>query len=340
MITENLSTLKINKLSQAQYERELAAGNIDPNALYLTPDEEVDFSGYATKEDLETKADSDHSHSDYETKNDAEAKLKEANSYTDDAVAEKVSYVAQTLAEEQKAQARANIGAGVPQVQADYAQNDVIAPDYIKNRLAWTEGSLEVLLSTTLDIMEDYRQDYNYCNIDIPNLIEGETYIVCWDDDEYSCLCYRINLNGDDHLVLGNANICDSNKNTTGEPFFIVEEYPVNDIVHVLYTLLDGVVTLDIYKPIEVIHKIDEKYIPDTIARVADVNVQLEQKQPVGDYALKSDVKVTSVNGQTGDVTIDKLPAVTTSDSGKFLRVSADGTWVAETIPHIEEVAF
>lgn len=38
MRTENLSTLKINKLTQAQYDRELEAGRIDPNALYLTPD--------------------------------------------------------------------------------------------------------------------------------------------------------------------------------------------------------------------------------------------------------------------------------------------------------------
>ena len=40
MITENLSTLKIHKLTQAQYDRELEAGNIDPTALYLTPDED------------------------------------------------------------------------------------------------------------------------------------------------------------------------------------------------------------------------------------------------------------------------------------------------------------
>lgn len=52
MNTENLSTLKIHKLTQAQYERELAAGKIDPNALYLTPDEEVDLSGYATKSEV------------------------------------------------------------------------------------------------------------------------------------------------------------------------------------------------------------------------------------------------------------------------------------------------
>lgn len=40
MKTDNLSTLKIHKLTQAQYERELAAGRIDENALYLTPDTE------------------------------------------------------------------------------------------------------------------------------------------------------------------------------------------------------------------------------------------------------------------------------------------------------------
>lgn len=50
MIIENVSTLKIHKLTQEQYNRELAAGNIDESALYLTPDEELDLSGYATKE--------------------------------------------------------------------------------------------------------------------------------------------------------------------------------------------------------------------------------------------------------------------------------------------------
>lgn len=42
MITEKLSTLKIHKLSKRQYERELAAGHIDENALYLTPDDSID----------------------------------------------------------------------------------------------------------------------------------------------------------------------------------------------------------------------------------------------------------------------------------------------------------
>ena len=37
MTTENLSTLKIHSLTQEQYERALAAGQIDETAIYLTP---------------------------------------------------------------------------------------------------------------------------------------------------------------------------------------------------------------------------------------------------------------------------------------------------------------
>ncbi len=55
MITNNLSTLKIHKLSQAQYDREKAAGNLDQTALYLTPDENQDLSMYATKEEVNKK---------------------------------------------------------------------------------------------------------------------------------------------------------------------------------------------------------------------------------------------------------------------------------------------
>ena len=47
---------------------------------------------------------------------------------------EVISYLPQDLTEEQKAQVRENIGAGEPQIQADWNQNDETAPDYIKNR--------------------------------------------------------------------------------------------------------------------------------------------------------------------------------------------------------------
>ncbi len=52
MITENLSTLKIHKLTQEQYEREIANGNIDGSALYLTPDEEKTLTEYFAEESM------------------------------------------------------------------------------------------------------------------------------------------------------------------------------------------------------------------------------------------------------------------------------------------------
>lgn len=44
MIVNDLSTLKIHQLSQAQYDRELEAGNLDDNAIYLTPDDGVEIA--------------------------------------------------------------------------------------------------------------------------------------------------------------------------------------------------------------------------------------------------------------------------------------------------------
>ena len=48
MNTTNLTTLKIHKLSKAQYDRELAAGTLEPNSLYLTP-EVPEIPGDATE---------------------------------------------------------------------------------------------------------------------------------------------------------------------------------------------------------------------------------------------------------------------------------------------------
>lgn len=74
MITRNISALKIHKLTQAQYDRELAAGNIDEDALYLTPDEARDLSMYLMKDEAELE---------YESKEAALEKLQEAKEYVE-----------------------------------------------------------------------------------------------------------------------------------------------------------------------------------------------------------------------------------------------------------------
>lgn len=107
-VTAILPTFKIHKISQEEYEQELANGTLEDNALYLTPDEEVDLSGYATIEQLNEKSNTEHNHDDmyyteveidsllngksdithnhdnaYDTKGSADGALIEAKSYAD-----------------------------------------------------------------------------------------------------------------------------------------------------------------------------------------------------------------------------------------------------------------
>ena len=49
---QDILNLNIHKLTQDQYDEAFAAGKIDPNAIYLTPEEVVDLSGYATTDEL------------------------------------------------------------------------------------------------------------------------------------------------------------------------------------------------------------------------------------------------------------------------------------------------
>lgn len=58
MIIENLTTLKINQLTQAQYDAALAAGTINENELYATPDDnELDTTTFLRVSDVGSAVD-------------------------------------------------------------------------------------------------------------------------------------------------------------------------------------------------------------------------------------------------------------------------------------------
>lgn len=58
MIKDTLSTLKINKLTQAQYDAALAAGTIQNNELYMTPDDnELDTTSFLRVSDVGSAVD-------------------------------------------------------------------------------------------------------------------------------------------------------------------------------------------------------------------------------------------------------------------------------------------
>ena len=54
MIIENLTTLKINQLTKAQYKAALAAGTVNENELYMTEETNADLTDFALKPTITT----------------------------------------------------------------------------------------------------------------------------------------------------------------------------------------------------------------------------------------------------------------------------------------------
>lgn len=75
----------------------------------------------------------------------------------------------------------------------------------------------------------------------------------------------------------------------------------------------------------------------DVTLTADDVGVYVQSEEPVN--AVEGDIWVdTDAESHHDDAA--KLPYVTPSDRGKFLRVSIDGTWIAETVLNAWEEVF
>lgn len=89
--------------------------------------------------------------------------------------------------------------------------------------------------------------------------------------------------------------------------------------------------------------KIDTIKVNGATQAIADktVNITVPTKTSdlTNDSGYLTSAPVTSVNGQTGVVTVREVPAVTTADNGKFLRV-VNGAWATATIDNANGVSF
>jgi hypothetical protein len=84
---------------------------------------------------------------------------------------------------------------------------------------------------------------------------------------------------------------------------------------------------------------VEEKYtMPTGGIPKSDLSSSVQSSLDKAENALQT-APVTSVNGKTGAVTVREVPAVTTTDNGKFLRV-VNGAWAAVTIPDANGVSF
>ena len=130
-------------------------------------------------------------------------------------------------------------------VQPDWNQNDETQPDYVKNRPFYESISLTTFL-------EEQQIDFS-SSFTIPNdIVKGKTYFVHWDDTEYTIEATYKDIFGDGSILIPYLEQADG--------LFTIEGLSMN-------AADKGVHNVAIYTTELSLKTIDEKFIPDTIAR-------------------------------------------------------------------------
>lgn len=151
-------------------------------------------------------------------------------------------------------------------VQPDWNQNDEVAKDYIKNKTHWKEvvADAELLAETTIPSGTTYFAFNTYLGLEI-----DKTYTVVWDGVSESYVGWI-----DPSVENSSIGLGDFDGYMVGEPAsrFIIWSDPYNKTSSISYiydTSVDH--TIQIFGDKNVYVPLDDEYIPDTIARVADV---------------------------------------------------------------------
>ena len=235
---------------------------------------------------------------------------------------EALLYTAQNLTEEQKKQARENIGAGIPQIQADYSQNDETAVDYIKNKPVYIETELETMDTFTFTsdgaLGGKFGCAVNFIDNKTSELELGKKYTVVFDGTTYSDLvCYD---SGFSSCMLGEyVNLSGDSPDFLEYPFSIAD---YDDRYRIFTESESGSHNVEILKQIENVYFYEE-FIPDSIARVSDII----------EYSLsKTGTTITLMGTNDSVSTIEEsVTTATDDDVGNVVLESASA------ITHVDE---
>ena len=152
-------------------------------------------------------------------------------------------------------------------VQPDWNQNDSTAADYVKNRPFYTGSPVETVLveESTVSFAAAHGVYMGQLKSTFSATV-GETYKVSWDGTVYECTC--ADFSG--MTVIGNLSISGSGSDT-GEPFLMNVENGQGTEIYTVDTSASHTLSISGFA-LEVV-KIDEKYLPDTIATKSEVEV-------------------------------------------------------------------
>lgn len=154
----------------------------------------------------------------------------------------------------------------IPLVNSDWNQNDETALDYIKNRPFYVEEATMVPLIDNLTFSPDFD---NYWLTEQIQLVDGKDYDVIWNEQTYHLSCVKCN----DLFIIGNPSFVNVWTESycgddNGLPFAILG-YEGNECV-ILTTQTN--VTMSLLTEGDLIHKIDEKFLPDLVGKPTEAD--------------------------------------------------------------------
>lgn len=164
----------------------------------------------------------------------------------------------------------------------------------MKNRPFYTGVPVEtVLVEETTVSFADTGEGFYMANF--PSTFEatvGETYKVYWDGTTYECICVNFN----DMLVIGDLSIVGAGSGSdTGEPFAMNVKNGQGIIIGTADTSASH--TFSISGFAQEVVKIDEKYLPDTVATKSEV----ETAQAIANnaHAIANSARIAADSAQT-----------------------------------------
>lgn len=162
-----------------------------------------------------------------------------------------VKFTEQTLTDEQKAQARDNIGCATPNWNTPEGE-----PGHVLNRTHYESVGLKEILSTT----EHYFDTENGTFSNSFMLVEGEVYTVTWDGEAYECTAIKTDITGNTKIVIGDTGMWGIGE-SNNMPFVIWADLNGNTGADV--TTWNVTHTFSIAMHENVLKRLDGKFLPE-----------------------------------------------------------------------------
>ena len=219
----------------------------------------------------------------------------------------------------------------------DWNQNDETKPDYVKNRPFYTGDPVETVLVEESTVSFSFSESEGAYLAQHPTTFSatvGEIYKVYWDGSAYECTCVA---NSESTLLfIGNLSIMGMGSDT-GEPFIIGVFN--GEGINIATTDTSASHTFSISRFVTEVVKIDEKYLPDTVATTEYVDNSVSNPLNITSATVGQIAKISAVDDTGKPTTWEtiNIPTPFKPEGKYYLTFSSPNSFtlrVSDFAPH------